>query len=96
MSPKGRGCGLPSYLSQGLRLSEMVTLHRERGFQVVLYPGDKEHSPPHVHVFHGDEEVKIALGDEETAPWIWQVLGGCANLMYGGRWRSSNTTRSGS
>ncbi len=52
----------------------MVTIHRERGFDVVLYPGDKEHSPPHVHVFYGDEEVKIALGDEETAPWVWQVL----------------------
>ena len=53
----------------------MVTIHRERGFQVVLYPGDREHTPPHVHVFHGDEEVKIALGDEETAPWIWEVMG---------------------
>jgi hypothetical protein len=40
----------------------------------VLYPGDKEHTPPHVHVFHGDEEAKIALGDEETAPWVWEVL----------------------
>jgi hypothetical protein len=53
----------------------MVTIHRERGFKVVLYPGDKEHTPPHVHVFRGDEEVKIALGDEETAPWIREVLG---------------------
>lgn len=52
----------------------MVTVHRARGFQVVLYPGDKEHTPPHVHVFRGDDEVKIALGDEETAPWVWQVL----------------------
>lgn len=52
----------------------MVTVHRERGFQVVLYPGDKEHTPPHVHVFYGDEETKIALGDEDTAPWVWQVL----------------------
>lgn len=52
----------------------MVSIHRERGFEVVLYPGDKEHSPPHVHIFYGDEEVKIALGDEETAPWVWEVL----------------------
>lgn len=52
----------------------MVTIHRERGFSVVLYPGDREHTPPHVHVFYGDEEVKIALGDDETAPWIWEVL----------------------
>ena len=27
-----------------------------------------------MHVFRGDDEVKIALGDEETAPWVWQVL----------------------
>lgn len=52
----------------------MVKIHRERGFDVVLYPGDKEHTPPHVHIFYGDEEVKIALGDEETAPWIWEVI----------------------
>lgn len=53
----------------------MVTIHRERGFHVVLYPGDKEHTPPHVHIFYGDEEVKIALGDEDEAPWVWVVLG---------------------
>lgn len=53
----------------------MVKIHRERGFEVVLYPGDKEHTPPHVHIFHGDEEVKIALGDEDTAPWVWEVKG---------------------
>jgi Domain of unknown function (DUF4160) len=51
----------------------MVKIHRERGFEVVLYPGDKEHTPPHVHIFYGDEEVKIALGDEDTAPWVWEV-----------------------
>ena len=27
-----------------------------------------------MHVFYGDEEVKIALGDEETAPWVSEVL----------------------
>lgn len=53
----------------------MVTLHLERGFQVILYPGDREHTPPHVHVFYGDEEIKIVLGDEETAPWISEVFG---------------------
>ena len=53
----------------------MVTIHRARGFRVVLYPGDKEHTPPHVHIFHGDPEVIIALGDEETAPWIREVMG---------------------
>lgn len=52
----------------------MVTIHRERGFNVVLYPGDKEHTPPHVHVFYGDEEVKIALGDDDTRPWVWEVV----------------------
>lgn len=52
----------------------MVTIHRERGFEVILYPGDREHTPPHVHVFYGDEEVNIGLGDEDTAPWIREVL----------------------
>lgn len=53
----------------------MVKIHRERGFDVVVYPGGKEHTPPHVHVFYGDEEVKIARGDEVTAPWVWEVTG---------------------
>lgn len=44
------------------------------GFRSSSIPGDREHTPPHVHVFHGDEEVKIPLGDEETAPWIMQVM----------------------
>jgi hypothetical protein len=52
----------------------MVTIHRERGFEVILYPGDREHTPPHVYVFYGDEEVNIGLGDEDTAPWIREVL----------------------
>jgi hypothetical protein len=52
----------------------MVKIHRERGFDVVLYPGDKEHSPPHVHVFYGDEEVKIALGDANTPPRVYEVV----------------------
>lgn len=52
----------------------MVKIHRERGFDVVLYPGDKEHTPPHVHIFYGDEEVKIALGNEDTRPWVYEVI----------------------
>jgi hypothetical protein len=48
----------------------MVTVHRERGFEVILYPGDREHTPAHVHVFYGNGEAKIALGDESTAPWV--------------------------
>jgi hypothetical protein len=61
----------------------MATIHRERGFDVMLYPGDKEHTPPHVHIFYGDEEVKIALGDEDTRPWVWEVI----------RMRTPNVTR---
>jgi hypothetical protein len=52
----------------------MVTILREHGFHVVLYPGYREHTPPHVHIFYGGEEAKIALGAEDTAPWVWQVM----------------------
>lgn len=53
----------------------MVTIHREFGFRVVVYPGDREHRPPHVHVFNAEGEAKIALGDAETAPSVMLVAG---------------------
>ena len=53
----------------------MVTILRSGPFRVVIYPGDREHMPPHVHVFNGEGEVKIAIGDGETAPSVMLVLG---------------------
>ncbi|HEX2191325.1 MAG TPA: DUF4160 domain-containing protein [Longimicrobiaceae bacterium] len=53
----------------------MVTIHRECGFRVVVYPGDREHGPPHVHVFNAEGEVKVSLGDADTAPAIERVAG---------------------
>ncbi|HEV2145953.1 MAG TPA: DUF4160 domain-containing protein [Longimicrobiaceae bacterium] len=53
----------------------MVTIHRDGGFRVVIYPGDREHGPPHVHVFNADGEVKVLIGDAETPPSLLLVLG---------------------
>ncbi len=36
----------------------MVTVIREGGFRIAIYPND--HPPPHVHVY-GDGEARIAL-----------------------------------
>jgi hypothetical protein len=46
----------------------MPIIHREEGYQVVIWTRD--HPPPHVHVFDSDGEVIIELGDEQTAPAI--------------------------
>lgn len=57
----GYGCAVPEIL-------------REKGFTVHIYL--KDHEPPHVHVFYGDGEVKIRLGDEQTHPSferIWRM-----------------------
>ena len=42
---------------------------------MVIYPGDREHMPPHVHIFNADGEVKVAIGDRDTAPSLMLVLG---------------------
>ncbi|HEX2203606.1 MAG TPA: DUF4160 domain-containing protein [Longimicrobium sp.] len=43
------------------------------GFRVYVYAPPREHRPPHVHVECDDGgEVLVKLGDEETAPTIWQ------------------------
>lgn len=45
----------------------MQTVLRANGFRVVIYPPQREHGPPHVHVYAGGGEAKILipLGDEE-------------------------------
>lgn len=44
------------------------TLLREGGFSFVLNTDD--HAPPHLHVFKGEWEAKIALGDLAVRPWV--------------------------
>jgi len=51
----------------------MPTVLRKNGFRVVIYPND--HLPSHVHVLKRDGEVRIDLGDEETAPKLLSVSG---------------------
>jgi hypothetical protein len=46
----------------------MVTIHRERGFEVRIHKAD--HPPAHVHVLYGHEELLINLGSGEGSPSI--------------------------
>lgn len=46
----------------------MPTIINEAGFRIIIYPDD--HLPPHVHVIKANEEVKIALGNEEVPPFL--------------------------
>jgi Domain of unknown function (DUF4160) len=46
----------------------MPTVYRQDGFEFRIYTND--HDPPHVHVFKAGGQVKIAIGDEETAPSV--------------------------
>jgi hypothetical protein len=41
----------------------MPIVLRQRGFEVAIRPRD--HSPPHVHVLYGSEEVVILLGGDD-------------------------------
>lgn len=60
-------------LSAWVMLVIMPEVFREDGFSVVVYPAD--HIPPHVHVWKASGEVKILLGDAETAPSLDENLG---------------------
>lgn len=46
----------------------MPTVYRQDGFEFRIYTND--HDPPHVHVFKAGGQVKIAIGDEKTAPSV--------------------------
>ncbi len=49
----------------------MVKIARENGFSIVVRIGEQEHGPPHVHVFYGSEEVKVAIGEPGVErPWV--------------------------
>lgn len=43
----------------------MPTVHREEGFDIIVYPND--HAPAHVHVFKGDGTIQINIGNADTA-----------------------------
>ncbi len=51
----------------------MVRVHEEGAFCVYVYSPPREHQPPHVHIeCTRGGEVLILLGDDETAPSLWQ------------------------
>ena len=51
----------------------MPTVLRQEGFRVVIYFND--HLPSHVHVFKGSGEVRINLGNGDTAPTLMSIFG---------------------
>jgi len=46
----------------------MATVLQSGGFDFVIYSND--HQPSHVHVFKGDTEFIINIGDESTKPKV--------------------------
>ena len=48
----------------------MPTVKREQGFAIKVNTRG-EHNPPHVHVFKAGGEIRVKLGDDETAPSYW-------------------------
>ncbi len=48
----------------------MPTVKREAGFTIKVNTRG-EHSPPHVHVIKAGGEIRVQLGDHETAPCYW-------------------------
>lgn len=53
----------------------MPTLKRIEGFEIRLFVAN-EHRPPHVHVLKAGSECRVLLGDEDTQPQLWNVVGG--------------------
>jgi hypothetical protein len=51
----------------------MPTILFINGFQFIIWPDD--HEPPHVHVFKGDGEAKIQIGNSEQAPAFVTIYG---------------------
>jgi hypothetical protein len=51
----------------------MVKIYDEGPFRVYVYSPPREHQPPHVHLeCTRGGEVLIRLGEEDTAPSLWQ------------------------
>lgn len=51
----------------------MPTILFINGFQFIIWPDD--HVPPHVHVFKGDGEAKVTIGDNDHAPALVTICG---------------------
>jgi len=51
----------------------MPTILFVNGFQFIIWPDD--HEPPHVHVFKGDGEAKVSLGNGEQPPAFVTIYG---------------------
>lgn len=51
----------------------MPTVLQEGGFDFVIYTND--HRPSHVHVFKGNSELVVNIGDENTKPVIRESRG---------------------
>ena len=56
----------------------MPTVLRFEGFEIRVFVRN-EHSPPHVHVFKAGGECRILLGDEDTQPCLWNIVGGLSD-----------------
>ena len=48
----------------------MPTVHREGGFAFRIHLND--HEPAHVHAVLGGGTAIIALGDPDSAPYLWE------------------------
>lgn len=44
----------------------MPTIININGYRVIIWPDD--HAPPHVHIFKGDGEMKISIGNNGELP----------------------------
>lgn len=53
----------------------MPTIYRDGSFRVIVFPGSREHGPPHVHVFSATGEVVVLLGDDAVGPSFREVRG---------------------
>ena len=51
----------------------MPTILNINGFRIIIWPAD--HEPPHVHIFKGDGEAKIYLGNDDNAPHLAMIYG---------------------
>jgi len=49
------------------------TILNINGFRFIIWPAD--HEPPHVHVFKGEGEAKINIGNDDEAPCLITIYG---------------------
>ena len=43
----------------------MPTISNFFGITIIMYLRDKEHNPPHIHAFYGDEAASFVISDGE-------------------------------